>query len=496
MHPIPDVTTLQKQLLDMVFAAGQRHQVKVVLHHYRDTPQIGLRVATYQMALTLLSTFSGQVVVSDPETHEALSQDMLRQTPRDHLRIWIPVIVGGRMLHGCPSGIDLRITSDETPSLQVSFPHPAFTGLWLNSYLTNRQIWVDQSLLERRAKSQQPKQVDVVFTWVDDQDPTWQAKRLKFQPDAATRDATDTARFAHNDELLYALRGLFRYFEGIGQVYLVTDAQKPAFWSEFADRVILIDHHQIMGENVARPTFNSHVIESCLHKIPNLADKYLYLNDDVIIANATGVSDFFDDRSRAKVFYSKKNVIPTNSCISEMLAADAAAVNARELFAQHFNHYISRKFQHCPIAINRAVITMLETQFADLFTQLRQTRFRSQNDVAPSGSLYQHYALMTDQATSAEIAYRYLNITDQNIPSEVLRLSIVPAHKRPTIICLNAVTGGMGSSLNRFAISWQMTRLFPADIIPMSWNPLRERLHRYLLEVILSTFRLFQRLKP
>ena len=479
---------MQKQLLDLVLAASERSGIKVVLRSYRDSPRLGLSVATSEMALELLDACQHKVKVSDPRTGKILSREKALAKSQGHLRIWRPLLVGGRMIHGCPSGIDLTIIPEVKLAEHVTFPHPAFSDLWLNQHLIDRQIWVDEKLLERRAKSKRPKKVDIVFTWVNDQDSQWQNKRSRYRPDEPTSDATDIARFANNDEIIYALRGLFRYFDGIGRVFLVTDDQRPTFWDEFSDRVICIDHSQIMGPDVARPTFNSHVIESCLHHIPNLSEQYLYINDDVIITNTTGVSDFFDDQGRAKVFYSEKNIIPKGSQTNNILAADAAAMNTRELFAKQFDHVITRKFQHCPIALNRNTMITLENQFNDIFLQLRQKRFRSQTDVAPSGSLYQHYAIMTNQAIPSKISYRYLNIAERKFPTELLRLSIVAAHKRPIVVCLNAVIGGADSKLNRFSMTWQMRRLIPENANSTKNTSIKGHLHRMILEVILFLY--------
>jgi hypothetical protein len=42
------------------------------------------------------------------------------------------------------------------------------------------------------------------------------------------------------------------------------------------------------------PTFNSIVIESFIHHIPNLSEYYIYFNDDMILLNKVFISDFFD----------------------------------------------------------------------------------------------------------------------------------------------------------------------------------------------------------
>lgn len=44
-----------------------------------------------------------------------------------------------------------------------------------------------------------------------------------------------------------------------------------------------MDHREIIDHDYL-PTFNSHVIEANLHKIPNLSEHFIYFNDDVFVA--------------------------------------------------------------------------------------------------------------------------------------------------------------------------------------------------------------------
>ncbi|MFT5066461.1 MAG: hypothetical protein ACI9TA_002086 [Reinekea sp.] len=482
---VPDLVTLQEQLFECVYTASQFCGIPVVLGRYCESPRMGLQVTTYQAAMKLLrACVADDLKISDPDTHDTITLQMLDHTPRARLRLWTPIIVEGRMIHGPMSGIDLVIVDDVETVEQVTFPHPAFTDLWLNGFLAGRTMPVTRRLLQLLATTRQPKQVDIVLTWVDDNDPIWREKYRQHSASTVTKDATDPARFANHDELRYALRGIFRYYDGIGSVYLVTDGQIPLFWDEFQNRVTIIDHAQIMSTDVTYPTFNSHVIESCLHKIPNLAAQYLYFNDDFILTNPTSISDFFDNDGCAKVFFSAKTFIPEGQTTPNMLAADAAAVNARDLFQSRFARTITRKFKHCPVALHRDIMVHLETTFADKFATIRKNRFRNPGDLAVSGSFYQHYALMIGRAISADIPYQYLEINTKKVPLMLLRLSVMSAWNRPVVLCLNAVTGGAASRFNQWVVKWHMRRLLPASGQVTRRTPRIERLHYRLLNII------------
>ena len=136
--------------------------------------------------------------------------------------------------------------------------------------------------------------VDVIYTWVDGSDPVHAAKRTAYL--AEQRNIHDNglapARFRDNDELRYSLRSLELFAPWIRNIILVTDNQSPAWLDKTHHKIRIVDHKEFIPERFL-PTFNSHVIEAYLHKIPGLAEHYLYLNDDVFLARPCRKTDFF-----------------------------------------------------------------------------------------------------------------------------------------------------------------------------------------------------------
>ena len=128
--------------------------------------------------------------------------------------------------------------------------------------------------------------IDIVYLWVDGNDAGWRAKRHRALQKLKPRAAKDMApfgnvegRFRDNDELRYSLRALERFFPDHGHVYLVTDGQAPD-WLRPSAHLTLIDHRDLIPE-AALPTFDSGNIESYIHRIPGLSERYFYFNDDV-----------------------------------------------------------------------------------------------------------------------------------------------------------------------------------------------------------------------
>ena len=66
----------------------------------------------------------------------------------------------------------------------------------------------------------------------------------------------------------------------------------------------MIPHRQIFDDKEDLPTFNSHAIELYLHKIPGLSNKFLYFNDDTLLANTLSKEDLCCGTNGQKIYIS------------------------------------------------------------------------------------------------------------------------------------------------------------------------------------------------
>lgn len=123
--------------------------------------------------------------------------------------------------------------------------------------------------------------VDLVYTYVDGDDPRHQEKRRQWTPDQAGDGLENRVRFCNVGEIRYSVRSALKHMPWIRRVFIVTDSQTPRVDERLisSGRVVIVDHRDIIpGEYL--PTFNSIAIESFLHRIEGLSDIYLYDNDD------------------------------------------------------------------------------------------------------------------------------------------------------------------------------------------------------------------------
>lgn len=153
--------------------------------------------------------------------------------------------------------------------------------------------------------SSNEKQIDAVITWVDGEDPSHREKRLnalkgtKKGENNTLPSGADTTRFSNNDEIKYCVHSIIRYAPWIRKIFIVTDEQTPDFLSnEFMTEhdIHIVDHKDIFESyEWALPTFNTRTIESGLWRIPDLAERFIYFNDDFVLSKKVIPEDFFID---------------------------------------------------------------------------------------------------------------------------------------------------------------------------------------------------------
>lgn len=145
--------------------------------------------------------------------------------------------------------------------------------------------------------------VDFVFTYVDQSDPAF-AKEVSAHLESAVgrREVTDAARFCSHEELKYALRSVEKFSPWVRKVHVVTNGQVPSWLNTSCEKLNLVFHDQIIDKKYL-PTFNSHVIESCLHRIDGLAEHYVYFNDDMMLSRNVRPEYFFRRRAWRSYFF-------------------------------------------------------------------------------------------------------------------------------------------------------------------------------------------------
>uniref|UniRef100_A0A1A9ZVK5 LNR domain-containing protein n=1 Tax=Glossina pallidipes TaxID=7398 RepID=A0A1A9ZVK5_GLOPL len=138
--------------------------------------------------------------------------------------------------------------------------------------------------------------IDVVYTWVNGTDPFFINNIVKFDPNY------DVTRFDDKNELRYSLRSLEKYAPWIRHVYIITNGQIP-YWLDLSnERVTVVPHELLTPYPNWLPTFSSSAIETFIHRIPNLSQRFLYLNDDIFLGDYLYPEDLYTDSEGVRVY--------------------------------------------------------------------------------------------------------------------------------------------------------------------------------------------------
>ncbi|MER6347523.1 stealth conserved region 3 domain-containing protein [Streptomyces sp. NPDC001595] len=279
--------------------------------------------------------------------------------------------------------------------------------------------------------------VDAVYTWVDGDDPAMAAKRLAHQRVSdqviAARE-TGASRYTSHDELRYALRSLDMYAGFVRHVYLVTDSQVPAWLDPDAEGLTVVDHRDILPAD-ALPVFNSHAIESRLHHIPGLSERYLYFNDDVFVNRPVRAEHFFHGNGIARIPLSPLKLGVGDPHPLEP-APNSAGKNAREVVRRFHGRQITHKSLHTPHPQLLSVMREMESLGITELERTSYSRFRSTTDVAPASTLHHHWAIVTGRAVPADYRFRYVQL---GAPDMRRRLARLAAGEDVDFFCLNDV---------------------------------------------------------
>ncbi|XP_055483778.1 N-acetylglucosamine-1-phosphotransferase subunits alpha/beta isoform X1 [Psammomys obesus] len=110
------------------------------------------------------------------------------------------------------------------------------------------------------------------------------------------------SRFEDNEELRYSLRSIERHAPWVRNIFIVTNGQIPSWLNLDNPRVTIVTHQDIFRNVSHLPTFSSPAIESHIHRIEGLSQKFIYLNDDVMFGKDVWPDDFYSHSKGQKVY--------------------------------------------------------------------------------------------------------------------------------------------------------------------------------------------------
>lgn len=171
--------------------------------------------------------------------------------------------------------------------------------------------------------------IDIVVTWVDGSDSEWLAEKEKYKNFLTNEEGNNAARYRDWGTLKYVLRSIDKNMPWVNKIFLVTAGHSPN-WLVKHEKIILVTHQEFIPKEFL-PTFSSHVIESFLHKIPNLSEQFIYFNDDTLVLKPAKETDFFLNGKPCDYASLHIHAVKKSSMIHQI------ATNAMSIINEHFD---------------------------------------------------------------------------------------------------------------------------------------------------------------
>lgn len=239
--------------------------------------------------------------------------------------------------------------------------------------------------------------VDLVYLWVDGNDPDWQKEKKYWEAKLQRQGTSETnnSRFSDQQELRYSLRSCFKFAPWINRIFIVTNGQIPS-WLDLSksSKIKIITHDQIMPAD-ALPVFNSEAIETCISNIEDLSEHFILANDDVFF-NKEISKDYYFDKTGNPIYrlvknqwsedILKSNLYCRNVVYSSNLVKDQTGKDYRRYESSH-------SFMPC----RKSIFSECKEIFCKQFDQTTHAKFRKPDSVQKT--LIAFYALAKNSAT-------------------------------------------------------------------------------------------------
>ena len=314
-------------------------------------------------------------------------------------------------------------------------------------------------------KVSEKEAIDFVMPWVDGSDPEWRRDKNKWLAilegrETGSEETMDASEERYRDWglLKYWFRGVERYCPWVRKVHFITYGHLPDWMNVECPKLHIVRHEDYIPEEFI-PVFNCTVLEVRLHKIPGLAEKFVYFNDDCFLLDDISPSLFFRGGKPCDMLaFQPVPANPENPVMSHLLMNNMLVLSKyfrkRENVRQQPGHYF--KIGYPPLYFFYNLLEMAFPQYTGLYTVhgptpfLKETyrevwekegkaltemsfnKFRSSTDL--SQYLFREWQKLRGNFVPANLLrdFQYFEVSSDN--RKLIRT--IKSHKKK-IICIN-----------------------------------------------------------
>ena len=232
--------------------------------------------------------------------------------------------------------------------------------------------------------------IDAVILWVNGNDDKHKIKISNYVDNKSEISLTKfRTRFDQVNEIKFTIDSILKFAPYIENIHIITDEQTPEFLekidnNDYYKKVSIVDHKVVFKDfEQFLPTFNCRPIETCMHRIPGLAEHFIYFNDDFFLIKHTKPTDFFRNglpvlrgkwlKFDKDIFYKKFKKIRVGHKKAQQKAAQLVGLK------KYYN------FKHTPHPLRKSTFKTYFNNNPNIFIENIKYRFRNKNQFTPQG---------------------------------------------------------------------------------------------------------------
>lgn len=208
------------------------------------------------------------------------------------------------------------------------------------------------------------EKIDIVVPWVDGSDERWVEERNSISDHKIKK-----SQYRDWGLLKYWFRMVEENAPWVNKIYFVTWGHIPSFLNTDHPKLVVVKHEDFIPSEYL-PTFSANVIETNIHRIKGLSEKFIYFNDDVYITKRTEPEDFFVNGIPCDSAITKPIVPARYDTISNMMINNIGIINEHFSKRKSVKNNISKWFNFKYGVLNLLNLVFLPwSQFIGLYEQ-------------------------------------------------------------------------------------------------------------------------------
>ncbi len=310
--------------------------------------------------------------------------------------------------------------------------------------------------------------IDFIITYLDGNDIEWQKEKNKYTPGEVAD--INPNRYRNWDNLHYLFRGIEKFAPWVNKVHFVTCGHVPEWLNINHPKLNIVRHDQYIPKEWL-PTFSSRCIDMNFHRIPELAEHFVYFNDDMFLTQSVTPEVFFhkglpcDSPTMRAAQYIKVPGMPLHlapivdtSVINQhfrmrkvvkakpfnWLNPKYGKFNIATLLSLGYVNFVGFRSLHLPYSYLKSTYEEVWEKEQELCTKASEHRFREVTDVNHWIFTYWQYALNKFYPRSLKDGFCFQLHTKE----DARKAADAIYAKKYKLICLNDVVENNGDFID------------------------------------------------